>query len=619
MKNTEARKTLGLAPEDKPSAFLSDFDETREYKQELVNNAPSEELKFRYQQELLEYEAALRVVVGKRKLRPNTDFIVVLLLICSLSTAGWWGYQWYQNEWYVEMKAKSDISELRAAGLSAVTARQWTKADDAYRKIGALSPGSQLATNGFLAIENGKVEERNQQIFYTLGESQAALEAGRWDEAADLAKSVIAIAPENEVAQRKLLIIIRERKKQELWVMMSAVSDAIDSGDMPSAKKALATLRQRDPKNANISIFTDSIKSQEYETRMRHEKAEALYQQAIEFDTGEYSAEAVLLLEEASRLRPKSAKIMGTYKKMGAYARALRVPQDYATIPDAIAAARPRDIIRVAPGKYKLPIYIDRPIKLSGNPGGGTIIELPAAEAALITVTPTAIGTHISGFELRHLGFDHGKDRFSGITIQAKNTTVSSCNIEYTAGHGIAVMDGAQVKIISCKISEAGWDGISIYGQGSSAEIIDSWCQENLQHGIGFWKGGSGNVTNTKALKNGLCGIVAMGVQGISTGVNLTSNTCSSNREAGILLSAGISANITANTCEKNLLSGIVARGPETEVYLNENVTNANNEAGILTHHGVKLTEFNGNRADGNGSKQIWRDAQLTGIQKLEE
>jgi len=122
-------------------------------------------------------------------------------------------------------------------------------------------------------------------------------------------------------------------------------------------------------------------------------------------------------------------------------------------------------------------------------------------------------------------------------------------------------------------------------------------------------------VSNTKALKNGLCGIVAMGVQGISTGVNLTSNTCSSNREAGILLSAGVSANITANTCEKNLLSGIVARGPETEVYLNENITNANDEAGILTHQGVKLAEFNGNRADGNGSKQIWRDAQLTSIQ----
>ena len=33
----------------------------------------------------------------------------------------------------------------------------------------------------------------------------------------------------------------------------------------------------------------------------------------------------------------------------------------------------------------------------------------------------------------------------------------------------------------------------------------------------GFWKGGSGSVTNSKALKNGLCGIVAMGVQGVST------------------------------------------------------------------------------------------------------
>lgn len=615
MKNTEARKTLGLAPEDKPSAFLSDFDETREYKQELINNAPSEELKFRYQQELLEYEAALRVVVGKRKLRPNTDFIVVLLLICSLSTAGWWGYQWYQNEWYVEMKVMSDISELRAAGLSAVTARQWTKAEDAYRKIEVLSPGSQLATNGFLAIEKGKVEERNQQIFYTLGESQAALEAGRWDEAADLAKSVIAIAPENEVAQRKLLIIIRERKKQELAILTAAVSEALDLEDIAAAKQALSALKKKAPRNESISGFASSIRSQEYEIRIRHEKSEVLYQQAAELDTGEYSPQAMQLLEEATRLQPKSAKIMSLFKKMGVYARALRVPEDYPTIPEAINAARPRDIIRIAAGVYNTPLYIDRSIKLIGNPGGGTIIEMPASEAALITITPTAVGTNISNFTLKHVGFDHGKDRFSGITILAQNTTVTSCLIEHIAGHGIAVLEGASAKIISCKIEGVGWDGISVYGAGSRAQVSGTWCQNNLKHGVGFWQGGSGMVSNTKSIKNGLCGIVATG-DGVI--VDLTSNTCSGNREAGILLSGGATGAIRANICEKNLLSGIVARGHQTEVTMNENISNGNFQAGIITHYGVKVSEFESNLADGNGNKQIWRDAQLTGNQTAE-
>jgi predicted negative regulator of RcsB-dependent stress response len=219
MKNTDARITLGLGPKDKASAFLSDFDETLEYKRDLVNNAPSEQIRFRYQQELLEYEAALKVVVGKQRARPNTDFIVVLLLICSLCTIGWWAYQWHQKEWYVQLKIDSEVAELRAVGLSAVTARKWTQAALAYKKIEDLVPNSPYAISGFESIEKGKIEERNQQIFYTLGESQAALEAGRWDEAEQLAQSVIAMAPENEVAQRKLLIIIRERRKQELAIL----------------------------------------------------------------------------------------------------------------------------------------------------------------------------------------------------------------------------------------------------------------------------------------------------------------------------------------------------------------------------------------------------------------
>ncbi|MGB1937015.1 MAG: right-handed parallel beta-helix repeat-containing protein [Akkermansiaceae bacterium] len=609
MKKSEAREILGLEPNDDPRAFRSDFEETLEYKQDLVKSAPNDELRFGYQQDLLEYKAALQVVVGRKKLRPHADFMIVLLLIAVVASVGWWGYQWHQKEWYVDMKRGVELAEWRAAGLSAIAARKWDQAQEAFREIDKIEPGSVIAEEGFNAIEQGKIDERNQQISYTLGESQAALEAGRWDEAERLAQSIIALDPENEAAQRKLLIIIRERKKQELALMLDTVSEAIEADDITAARQALAQLRQKDPQNTAIKELSHRIKTKAEEIRLRHERAESLYQQATALDTGEYSAPAMILLEEAARLNPTADKITHLYKKMGGYARALRVPQDYPTIPAAIVAARPRDIIRVAAGKYTEPLYIDRPIKLMGSPEGHTVIELPATEAAMITVTPTAIGTHISGFELRHVGFDHSKDRFSGITIQAKDTTVSSCTIVRTAGHGIAVLEGGQGKIRGCKILEAGWDGISVYGEQSAAEISDTLCQNNIQHGIGFWQGGSGMVTNTKALKNGLCGIVAMGA---GTSTNLGSNVCSGNREAGILISEGVSAKLTANTCEQNLLSGIVARGQGTEIAMNGNVTNANRQAGILTHDGVKVHEFAGNQANDNRSHQIWRDAKLS-------
>lgn len=613
MKKSEAREILGLEPNDDPRAFRSDFEETLEYKQDLVKSAPNDELRFGYQQDLLEYKAALQVVVGRKKLRPHADFMIVLLLIAVVASVGWWGYQWHQKEWYVDMQRGVELAEWRAAGLSAIAARKWDQAQEAFREIDKIEPGSVIAEEGFNAIEQGKIDERNQQISYTLGESQAALEAGRWDEAERLAQSIIALDPENEAAQRKLLIIIRERKKQELTLILDTVSEAIEADDITAARQALAQLRQKDAQNTAIKELSHRIKIRAEEIRLRHERAESLYQQATALDTGEYSAPAMILLEEAARLNPTADKITHLYKKMGGYARALRVPQDYPTIPAAIVAARPRDIIRVASGKYTEPLYIDRPIKLMGSPEGNTVIELPAIQAAMITVTPTAIGAHISGFELRHVGFDHSKDRFSGITIQAKDTTVSSCTIVRTAGHGIAVLEGGQGKIRGCKILEAGWDGISVYGEQSAAEISDTLCQNNIQHGIGFWQGGSGMVTNTKTLKNGLCGIVAMGA---GTSANLSSNVCSGNREAGILISEGVSAKLTANTCEKNLLSGIVARGQGTEIAMNGNVTNANRQAGILTHDGVTVHEFAGNQANDNRSHQIWRDAKLSSSQQ---
>ncbi|MCP5536155.1 MAG: right-handed parallel beta-helix repeat-containing protein [Akkermansiaceae bacterium] len=616
MKNTEARKILGLDPDDDPRAFLPAFEETREYKQELVNNAPSAAIKFRYQQELLEYEAAVKVVAGKQKIRAHTDFIVVLLLIAAFSAVGWWGYQWYQQQWNTHAQVEVKLAQLQSDGRIAVMGRKWPEAERIYQEIKQLDPGSPVAAAGFEAIKKGRQEEKSQQLFYTLGESQAALEAGRWDEAEKLARSVLEQSPGNETAQRKIEIIREGRRKQEISLKLMAITDAIDAGNLSEARVALAALRESDPENPNLSGFSNRIDAEAKEIRMRHDQAAELYQQALKLDNGEFSPKAMALLEDARRLHPESREILALHQKMGNYTRAINVPVDYPTISQAIEAARPRDFIRVAPGVYKESLTIDKPIRLEGSADGKTIIQLPAKEDGLLTITADADGSHVSGFDFKHTGFDHGLDRYSGITVEADQVTISSCNVEHSAGHGIAVIDGAKVKITGCKVTLCGWDGISVYGQNSTAEVKDTLCRENLQQGVGFWMGGSGSVTNSRLLKNGLCGIVAMSK---GTQVRLTSNTCSGNREAGILISDAVAADLASNLCEKNLLSGIVVRSDGTTVSLVNNVTKGNHEAGILTHLGVKVLKFENNRASGNVSQQIWRDANLQKPKKQEE
>ncbi len=608
MRNTEARNILGLDPGDDPRAFLSAFEETIDYKQELVNNAPSQEIRFRYQQELLEYKAAVQVIGGKQKIRPHTDFVVVLLLIASFSSVGWWGYQWYQEQWNAHARNEVIIAQLQADGRIAVIGRKWDVAEKAYRKIQDLDPGSPVAATGFESIKRGQQEERSQQLFYTLGESQAALEAGRWAEAERLARAVLTQNPGNESARRKLEMISDGRRKQDISLKMMAIADALDLGKLPDARQALADLRQTDPQNPNLSIFAKRIATEDARIKQRLDKARDLYQQALQLDTGAYSPKALTLLDDARRLNPGSQEIRALHRKMSAYTRALHVPGDFPTIAKALEAARPRDLIRIAAGTYKEALVIDQPIRLEGSADGKTILELPCMEASIITLTRNATGSRISGLDLKHRGFDHGKDRFSGITVEARDVVISACNVHHSAGHGIAVVSGASATITGCKITACGWDGVTAYGAGSHVTLVDTLCQGNLQHGMGFWLGGSGSVTSSRMLKNGLCGIVAMSK---GTVVKVKSSTCSNNREAGILVANGVTATLDSNRCEKNLLSGVVARGDGTSVSLTNNTVQGNREAGILTHLGVQVSKFENNQAHGNALRQIWRNAAL--------
>jgi len=516
------------------------------------------------------------------------------------------GYNWYQRQWNIEAQNQERITFLNSVGRTAISKRKWNEAEKAYQEIATIDSNSGMAAEGMELIRRGKLEERSQQLYYALGESQAALEAGRWDEAEKLAKSVLESDPENTAAKRKLEIIAEGKHKQVVSLKMLAITEAVDAEKIPEARKAMAELRKLDPQNANLLGFAKRIDNASNEIRERKAKAVSLLESARKLDTGEFSAEAMALLLEARQLDPANAEISALHSKMSNYTRAINVPVDYPTISKALEAARPRDLIRIAAGTYKESLKIDKPVRIEGTADGKTILQLPVAEASLITIYEEGKGSLISGLTLKHEGFDHSDDRFSGITIMAKDVTIAACSVTHSAGHGIAVLDGGNATITGCEVSSCGWDGISVYGKGSQAAIRDTKSRSNIQHGLGIWGGGSANVEKSQMSKNGLCGILAMGS---NTQILISGTVGSNNREAGILVSDGVAATLNANRCDDNLLSGIVIRGEKTAAKITNNVTTGNNEVGILTHTGVKIGKFENNKSSGNTRRQIWRDA----------
>ena len=605
MNNTEARQILGLEPKDDLRAYLPDFEATKKYKKELILNAPNDLLRFRYEQNLLEYEAAISVVVGQKKFRPNTDFIAVLMCIIALCVCGWWGYNWYQKIWNQESENQQRIAHLNTVGRNAIAKRKWLEAEKAYAEIIEIDPNSRIATEGNVSIKLGQTEERSQQVHYSLGESQAALEASRWDEAESLVNAVLKIEADNVVAEKQLALIYKGRYKQTVSLKILTITEAVRAENISKARKAMADLRDIDPENANLAGLTEHINKTATSIRQRKEQSITLLERARKLDNGEFSAQAISLLAEARNLNPRNTEISELLSKMSSYTRAINVPLDFPTITEAVAAARPKDLILIAPGIYRESLEITKPIRIQGSTDGGTVIKIAATEASIITIHPQAKGTLISGLMLQHEGFDHSDERFSAVTVKAQEVSIIACSILQAGGHGIAVLENASAAITGCLIKGSGWDGISVYGNASLVTIRDTKSQANIQHGLGIWGGGSGNIRKSNLSKNGFCGIFAMG---LGTKVNITETICSYNREAGILISNRVSAIVNANRCDKNLLSGIVVRDKDTRVRLTNNVTENNEEAGLITYQGVLITEFKNNNAKENAREQILRD-----------
>ncbi|NWK54241.1 right-handed parallel beta-helix repeat-containing protein [Verrucomicrobiaceae bacterium N1E253] len=644
MDESSARAILGLKARENPRPRLAEFRANVRRREAFIENAPSPETKLRLKKELHDYEQAIEVIAAVAqsvKQRRHVGFCCCLLVIATAAACGWWKYdQYVKQQIELEQARELDYEHRRfeqkeklvnqrlKEGEGYLNRRQWKSATEAYQSALSIDPGSVAAEQGLEAVSAGKLEEKNQKIFYRLGESQAAMEAGEWEKAIRLTQSVLKENPGHPEATKKLKSIKLKQHQQKVSLLAQAVERDLESGDLQQVQQSYAQLEKEAPDHPGLQAYSKRMNQALAELQARQRQALALMQQAKELDKGEYSSEAVRLLDQAAQLDPDNPEVKKLHQKINNYSRTVKVPEDVATITEAIAMARARDRVEIAPGIYHESIILDKPIKLEGGAGVGklenkepntrasekprerVILQLPAGEAPLLTVRATADGSHISGISFQHAGFDYDDERASAVIVQGASVTISECSIRQAAGHGLAVIDGAKVRALGCSFTHCGWDGVSVYGKSdkrnSYAELFNCISQDNIQHGMEFWNGGHGKVENCRVLANGLCGILAMSPLAQLT---VQTSVCSRNRSAGILVSDQVKGKLVANRCDNNLLSGIVARGQGTDVQLINNVSNGNQEVGILIHQGVKRSAFSGNQATGNKHRQIWLNA----------
>ncbi|WP_353567495.1 right-handed parallel beta-helix repeat-containing protein [Haloferula sargassicola] len=501
-----------------------------------------------------------------------------------------------------KLNRRKEIMLLERLGAGLVNSRRWEEATRSYLRIEELDPGSAIAANGRRSIEVGMQEEQEQFVGYWTGESQAAFEAGRLDDAREAADKVLARYPEDE-AVLALSEKIRNARNDSLRKTLGAeVREAVEQRDWAVAEDGVTELANAIPGDDLITVLAKEIAAGREQERLDLTRARELAASAKLRDAGKFDPKVMEWMREAIALAPHDPEVREVYEKVASYSRTLHVPKDVPTLADALKNVRAKDRVVLGEGTFDAGVVVDFPVQIEGAGEGGTMLESTALEAPAITFGPGATGAVVTGITFQCKGFDASDKRFPAVQVRGSEVEFSGCTFKDASGNGLEVLDAGQAEAVQCGFENNGWDGFSARGSGSRMVARECKSTGNFAHGYEIWDGASAVVTDSQATKNSRNGIL---VDSAAEKLELTGNTITGNREYGILLSAGAAGTVHGNSCSENHLGGMLIRFAALSVRVEKNTLEDNYGDGLTLEQGLRADTYETNRLRSNDGRDL--------------
>jgi tetratricopeptide (TPR) repeat protein len=607
MSYEEAVKVLGLKRGETVENYEKAFDEVRKHMLRLRDEADTPEKRVNYELELTRFEEALKVAENHRpkKSKAGPILLAVLLALAALGAVVAWGPSFFEKQGKLT-EAKSRLPEAKEAA----KARNWTEAEKIYQDILDINPRSKEALAGMEQVAMGRQVERDMQIDFALGNVLAAKQLRNWDEAEELMAKTLAMAPDNDQLLALSARMKDERRQDDILKLTEDIELAEREEDWQNLVEKTETLAETDPENERLPEFQKLAEEAKLVLAGFREKADAIYEQALALDTGEYSEEALQLLREAQRMAP-SEKAAALLTKMTSYIQTISVPKDAKTIAEALEKVRSGDKVLLAEGTYTGGLLIPAGVILAGEKGK-TIIEAPADKGSVLVVEGEGPVVRLQNLVVRHSGVSNTDERYPVVLVKGSQAVFDNCEVGYGAGHGIAVIGGARCEITETEIKGCGWDGVAVVGEGSEAILQESRSLANLHHGLDVWDGGKVWVQRSRFQDNGLTGIL---LTSKGKECRIESSSIERNREVGVMASSGVSAHINGNLVSGNILGGIFAQDEGTKLTVTSNTIEKNGEVGLAVSKDVLLEKEEDNSAQENEGKQKWLNVDLSKIE----
>lgn len=627
MNFNDARKILGLGPDEDPRPFLKEFDQARERIAEMVRNAPNNTLAERYQEGLVEFDRALAALheyldaLGLSRSapapapaadeapappevpepaahRPRRGLAWFLWILVLLAGAAGGGLFYLKNEESKSLRKAERIAFLERQGIIFIENRRWQEAARSFAEIESLAPGAELAKLGRRSIEAGMTEEQNQFVGYWTGQAIAELDAGRLDEAEAAANKVLEKfprEPETSAILKKIAEARAGRSREETIATARKLLSERKWPEAISAAKGVITSHPDDP-DASAIIAEAGAAIEKFKADQT--KAGGLLTDVIARDQGQFNQELLDILREAASLAPDNREIAERLEKMASYTRTLRVPGDFATPAEALEASRANDRIVLAGQTWSGPLVIKHPLELQGAGADKTIISCPADAGCAITIAPGAKGVRIGGITFRHSTFlVEGGERFSAALVSGGGVDFLDCRFLEASGHGLAVIDAGQVSARRCRFADNGWNGAAAMGEGSSLEIRESEASNNFENGFETWNNATASLVGNRCEGNSRNGIHTDNGKSSAT---ITGNRLIANREFGMVLGSAGSGKAADNTARDNLLGGYVIRAAAGGVSFGTNSATGHAGPGLVIEKGLSAAGYSSNTFSGN-------------------
>ena len=604
MSYEEAVKVLGLKRGETVENYERAFEEVRKHMQRLRDEADTAEKRVNYELELSRFEEALSVAQHHAPKKKNvTGALVVGFLILAAVVGGvLWGPSLLKNQ----AKVKAAEARLPEAE-TAVAARNWTQAEEIYQAVLKVNPKSEKALAGLETVAYERDVERRMQVSFALGKVQGLMDERRWDAAEVAMEKTLEMKPGDEQLLAFAARMAEERNVDDIIRLSEDIDQARREEQWQVLVDKTEELAFVDPGHERLPEFQEDVTEAKLVLAGFRQKADAIYEQALALDTGEYSEEALQLLREAQRMAP-SDKASALLAKMSSYVQTIEVPKDAETIAEALESARSGDKVLVAEGTYSESLLVPAGVTLEGVKGK-TMLNAPSDKGSVLVVMGAGAPARLVGLRIRHLGVSNTEERYPVVLVKGAQAVFEDCEVSYGAGHGIAVIDGARCEITGTEVKGCGWDGVAVVGEKSEAILQESRSIANLHHGLDVWDGGKVWVQRSRFQDNGLTGIL---LTSEGQECRIESSSIERNREVGLVVSSGASALVSGNLFSGNMLGGIFAQDAGTRLTVTSNTIEKNGEVGLAVTKDVLLEKEEDNSAQENIGKQKWLNADLS-------